>query len=189
MEAQLTSGERGTHSTVEPARARVPSAQYGRVRRPRSRTNESTHPRTPSRAKVCLTTSRAPVYCPGAAVCSRTFVKSKGWPVAAMPACQCALVCEQEATESIPPGDRRHPSRASAGARRAHAPTKTAATPPAPPEMKLLRADALCSATFSSLALSVSGLLDCKSARAGEPSVHGSSESVRTISSSRGRVW
>ncbi len=46
----------------------------------RAPTTRRTHPRIPSLASVCLTTSSAPVYVPGAAVCRRTFVRSKGWP-------------------------------------------------------------------------------------------------------------
>jgi len=39
-----------------------------------------TNPLTPSFANVFLTTSIAPVYVPGGAVCRRTFVRSNGWP-------------------------------------------------------------------------------------------------------------
>lgn len=40
-----------------------------------------THPLTPSLANVFFTTSIAPVYVPGAAVCRRVLVRSKGCPV------------------------------------------------------------------------------------------------------------
>jgi hypothetical protein len=39
-----------------------------------------TYPRIPSFAIVFLTTSTAPLYVPGAAVCIRVFVKSNGCP-------------------------------------------------------------------------------------------------------------
>lgn len=47
---------------------------------PRCRAAERTHPLMPSAAIVFRTTSTAPVYVPGAAVCNLVFVKSKGCP-------------------------------------------------------------------------------------------------------------
>lgn len=38
------------------------------------------HPRTPSFASVFFTTSIAPLYMPGSAVCNRVLVRSKGCP-------------------------------------------------------------------------------------------------------------
>lgn len=38
----------------------------------------STHPFKPSLARVCLTTSKAPLYVPAGAVCMRVFVRSNG---------------------------------------------------------------------------------------------------------------
>lgn len=83
-----------------------------------------TYPVTPSRARVFLTTSIAPVYTPGAAVCKRVFVKSKGWPTQIYRQPITAKRCE--------------------GLQR---PTSTADTPPTPPVMK----DLIC-CTVSELA-------------------------------------
>ena len=45
-----------------------------------TRMSRVTHPLIPSFAIVFRTTSTAPVYVPGGAVCSRVLVRSKGWP-------------------------------------------------------------------------------------------------------------
>jgi len=104
------------------------------------------------------------VYWPGAAVCRRTLVRSNGCPASRvlgeLCACRRRAKVEREARPRCTPhswleGDEEGES---------DSPTRTAATPPAPPEMKLLRADELFSATFSSLVLITSGLLvveDC----------------------------
>jgi len=77
-----------------------------------------TYPLGPSLAKVFFTTSIAPVYIPGCAVCSLVLVRSNGCPA-------------QDTWMSVtttPPGRARDRGIA-------NKPTRTAPTPPAPPEM------------------------------------------------------
>ena len=69
-----------------------------------------THPVTPSRARAFFTTSIAPEYVPGGAVCKRVFVKSNGCP--AKPSILRTSMAQE-----------------------VHSPTRTAETPPAPPAM------------------------------------------------------
>ena len=75
----------------------------------------------PSLANVFFTTSKPPVYVPGAAVCSRVLVKSNGWPSGRKPR---GNVHDQKRENN---DDAVH---------RAYEPTKTAQTPPNPPATK-----------------------------------------------------
>jgi len=48
------------------------------------------NPVGPSLANAFFTTSKPPVYVPGAAVCSRVLIKSNGWPSGRKPQGKCA---------------------------------------------------------------------------------------------------
>lgn len=79
------------------------------------------NPVGPSLANVLFTTSKPPVYTPGAAVCSRVLVKSNGCPSGRKPRGNV----HDQTSENRDNAEHR-----------AHEPTKTAQTPPNPPATK-----------------------------------------------------